>query len=370
MSKIKIVILAARYYNHKMELTIGGIQSYMTKMAEGLSSLYDVYIVQKHEVPFKINNNDYTVIGVNESTDLYAKREILREDDIIICSTENIDISIKWPKMILIQHGIYWDLPVKLVSNSFIAKLFPNVYHFLDMYRIFKKFRRFSKIVTVDYNVYNHFKCINPQSKRSVNVIPNFVDDRFFEYKRNFTSQKNDKVRVLIARRFFKMRGVLIVAEAIEKFNINNPKNNVEFIFSGEGPEEKKLQELASNHFNVKVVKTSFAEMPNLMAKCDVSIIPSIGSEGTSLSLLEAMGSGHLTLCTPVGGMSNIIIDRFNGYFFYPCVDDLYQKLKFILDSFPEQNHIRMNAISTAKNGFSYSIWINKWKQEIAKFQK
>ncbi|MGR4357642.1 glycosyltransferase [Escherichia coli] len=80
------------------------------------------------------------------------------------------------------------------------------------------------------------------------------------------------------------------------------------------GPEQYLVDELKKEYPN-SVYQTSYKSEDSIHfhQQYDIAIVPSIGSEGTSLSLLEAMSAKCLVIATDIGGMTNIILDGFNG---------------------------------------------------------
>ena len=62
----------------------------------------------------------------------------------------------------------------------------------------------------------------------------------------------------------------------------------------------------------------AMAEMPAEYRDADVVVIPSVATEGTSLSCLEAMASGRPVMAGWVGGLSNLIIHEYNGLLLHP----------------------------------------------------
>ncbi|WP_350563863.1 glycosyltransferase family 4 protein, partial [Psychrobacter sp. CAL346-MNA-CIBAN-0220] len=62
--------------------------------------------------------------------------------------------------------------------------------------------------------------------------------------------------------------------------------------------------------------------------KCQhIAIIPTLGSEGTSLSMIEAMAAGCMVISSNVGGLSNLIINGFNGRLVMPNTAEFTQAL-------------------------------------------
>ncbi len=46
----------------------------------------------------------------------------------------------------------------------------------------------------------------------------------------------------------------------------------------------------------------------------DISVVPTVWSEGTSLAAVEALCAGVPVVTTPVGGLANIVVPGFNGF--------------------------------------------------------
>lgn len=97
----------------------------------------------------------------------------------------------------------------------------------------------------------------------------------------------------------------------------------------------------------------------------DIAVIPTIASEGTSLSLLEAMAAGCAVICTNVGGMTNIIIDGYNGLMINPDEDSLYKALDRLIEDKLLRGRLQAKAYETIKEAFSLNIWKSKWAQII-----
>ena len=52
-------------------------------------------------------------------------------------------------------------------------------------------------------------------------------------------------------------------------------------------------------------------EMNKAYQNADITLIPSLYSEGTSLSCIEAMACGNAVIATRIGGLSDLIINDF-----------------------------------------------------------
>ena len=80
-------------------------------------------------------------------------------------------------------------------------------------------------------------------------------------------------------------------------------------------------------------------DIPTLLQKFDVLVLPSSWPEPFSRAVLEGMISGLVVVATRTGGTPEIIIDGENGVLFTPNeVDDLVKKIAHLLDE-PESRH-------------------------------
>jgi glycosyltransferase involved in cell wall biosynthesis len=71
-----------------------------------------------------------------------------------------------------------------------------------------------------------------------------------------------------------------------------------------------------------------YAEMPRLLQKFDVLLVPSIWPEPFARVILEGMISGLAVVATPTGGTGEIIVDDDNGLLFMPGnAEDLARKI-------------------------------------------
>jgi glycosyltransferase involved in cell wall biosynthesis len=95
----------------------------------------------------------------------------------------------------------------------------------------------------------------------------------------------------------------------------------------------------------------------------DIAVVPTIYSEGTSLSLIEAMAAGCFPIATHVGGMTNILLDSYNGILTYPSEASLYNSLTKVLNMESHSfNIIVNNAYCSAAASFSLTKWKESWK--------
>ena len=75
---------------------------------------------------------------------------------------------------------------------------------------------------------------------------------------------------------------------------------NVRVIFSGDGPENvvEEIGQLCETDARVKIIRCGYTEMPEVYRSADIVVIPSLASEGTSLTAVEAMAMGKCVLAS------------------------------------------------------------------------
>ena len=113
---------------------------------------------------------------------------------------------------------------------------------------------------------------------------------------------------------------------------------------------------------NITFAKFNAEDSISFHAPFHIAVVPTIFSEGTSLSACEAMASGCFPIVSHVGGLTNIILDKFNGRSFYPSEDELYKTIHEVLDmDLTEFKNITIRAYESAIKTFSRDVWAEKW---------
>lgn len=356
---------------------IGGVQRYLYELGliikgKGL----DVFVIQLGQENMTSCCDGINIIQLNCSgkkrfklafAHIQEKYNFNGTSDFVIWGADTI--SIKLPngvKSISIQHGIACDM---IEMDSVIRRFIRNIgltfiYKFLQRSKALKSFNNSDYRVCVDYNYLNWYRTFQKKNGDEINnifVIPNFSKVPDF-----FPDKVNEKIRIGFARRFVYKRGVNLMITLSELLLVKY--SNIEIVFAGDGPLRPLIEKL-KDKYPEKIILMAFepADTFEFHSKIDISIVPTIGSEGTSLSLLEAMASHTAVVCTNVGGMSNIVIDNFNGYIINPNVEELFLKVSVLLGDEKLRNKFSQNAYLTVNDGFNYNIWKEKWINLIEK---
>ena len=98
----------------------------------------------------------------------------------------------------------------------------------------------------------------------------------------------------------------------------------------------------------------------------DIAVVPTIYSEGTSLSLCEAMAAGCMPVATHVGGLTNLIIDSFNGKLCYPSEEAVFCTLDELLNmDIASYKKMLSNSYNTYLTALNKEKWEERWKQYL-----
>lgn len=348
-------------------ISIGGVQTYITNLIPLLKeSGYAITIYQWATKDFHQEFDNYDVYGLkDEGKDNKKKAEILSSyaflritpsSDLLIYGTDFLIKKYAPCRSIAIQHGIAWDVPFNQCSHWRYFR------HFLgkckDAWYTIQRISKVDQLVCVDYNFVNWHRAISPYPKTKHIVIPNF------SVIPSSIPEKNNKiVHIIFARRLFTYRGTRLFANVAER--LLNKYHDIKITIAGTGPDEKYIQQKLSKYTQVEFCTYNNDESLSIHADKDIAVVPTLGSEGTSLSLLEAMASGCAVVCTNVGGMTNIILDGYNGYIINPEEEALYAAMISLIENKDTRKMLQLNAYNTVSHAFSLEKWQKKWLQVI-----
>lgn len=368
----QVIIFCERYYdNINSRISIGGIQTYITNLCDVIKELG----LQPIILQFDKQNKDIELDGIRiTSVDVSAIKKlrkkkyklyekaisIYNEGDLLLYSTDHLIC----PKTvdenaISIQHGIYWDIPNNSVSG--FRAIFKSLFKIFLHLNYSRYMESMDKVVCVDYNYPNWYRALKVNHKMKIQVIPNFTDIP------EFLPKDNSKIKIIFARRFYTYRGTRVFGDAIKRI-LDFYGNNIEVTVAGEGPDEVWLRNCLQKYKNVTFIKYSSEQSLSVHSNHHIAIVPTVGSEGTSLSLLEAMASGCAVICTNVGGMTNIVLDHYNGLMINPDSDELFGALKELLDDTILRNQLIEKSYESVSKAFSLTMWKNRWASVFKKF--
>lgn len=372
-----IYIISSNFYDPSCSLfTIGGIQTY-------IKDLYKVVINSGHNalmVQFgfyrgikEIESEGYKILlypyvsrfgRVSEQRSFDSVYKKYNTDrSIFIIDTDQRDIESGNDNVIQIQHGIAFDIPGNMIPgfwgrSSFLQRINKQ----LRCWRNVARLTHVHRTVCVDYNYYNWFRTQDTiPDDYSVRVIPNYAGEFIsIDQLKTKIGTRRSTISILFARRFVDYRGAYLMIDATKA--LLSRFNHISITFAGSGPLEQTIKKEFEGENRVVITRYDSAESVQFHSRFDIAVIPTIFSEGTSLSLCEAMAAGCIPIATCVGGMSNIVLNNFNGLLIQPCLSDLIDALIYLIDLPQAQRSIiARRAYDTAVVSFSKERWERQW---------
>ncbi len=361
----KIVdILNINFFDWKGETPYyGGAERYVIDLANLIEKMgYGVRIVQNAYSYFEKEYKGLKVVGIPAQSgwdyeklySYYLKK--FEHSSYTICSPLDIACKSSSNSVIGINHGIYWDE----TSNRF-DKISSNRHR-----KILNAVNNVDVGVCVDTNFINWVRTYDYELSNKLIYIPNYFDpSQFKKYDKEFS---NDEIVILYPRRLYAPRGFYLSLEVLD--SIIPTIDNVKFRFVGQADE--KEQNMINKYIKkypgkVEHQVLSTKEMELAYKDSQIVIIPTIHSEGTSLSCIEAMATNNAIISTNVGGLPNLIIDGYNGMLIHPKKEELRNSLLYLIDNPNKRQELAINALNVVK-AFGKEKWEEKWTNILHSF--
>jgi glycosyltransferase involved in cell wall biosynthesis len=206
---------------------------------------------------------------------------------------------LKKPFMVTI-HGS--DLRMA-ISNSFLLKIFLYVC---------KKSKNITCVSEVQKKEIEQLGI----KENKISVFPMCIDENFLEVGKIKKRRLERRPFIILSNRnLLPIYNVSVLIRAIPIVLEEEP--NIKFLIAGDGPErdylEKEAKKLNINSSIQFLGRIPHGDMPNLFSQADVYVSTSL-YDGTSVSLLEAMGSGTFPIVTDVPTNREWIINGTNGF--------------------------------------------------------
>lgn len=358
----RLYIVSGNFYDFdNLRPTIGGIQTYILELIpifinNGFDDITvfvnDKYLRTQEEPLYKIVS-----YNIEEGADFtkklasFVKSHIKDPLDLVLYDTdERLPQGPYFNNLIALQHGVCWDIPYK-TTHSITRMVLSRA---LRAYKRVRKYSYVKALICVDYNFVNWYRTQVDYVKTKLFVIPNNTRIAPVYHK------DSKCINIIFARRLCWYRGTKVFCNAI--IRILEEFSNINVVVAGEGPDEQWLHEQLDGYKNVRFIKYKSSDSLFIHEDKHIAIVPTIGSEGTSLSLLEAMSAQCAVIASNVGGMTNIVLDGYNGLLVEPeNAQDLYTKIKMLLTHKEIMEELATNAYNTVKKAFSHERWESEW---------
>ena len=152
-----------------------------------------------------------------------------------------------------------------------------------------------------------------------VHYLPFGIDTGIFSPIASRKAGNGGSVTIFSNRGYFPVYSTETLVDGFSLAQKKDPR--LRLILKGEGPDEKKVRGLVNSmslstsvEFNTK---TSYSDVPADYRNADIFLTTSV-SDGTPVSVLEAMASGLACIATSVGGIPEWITDGENGILIPP----------------------------------------------------
>lgn len=357
------------------EQHIGGVETYILNLTHVCRDLgWDVTVFQYGAREFSTPMDTCTVKGVpaqglsheKKKARLYAAacEHLNPAKDMIIFGADHISVRTQARRTIAIQHGIAWDLPPQqLTRNPLCTFSWGRTLKKIKARRdAIRRFDNCRNRVCVDYNFFNWYRTMVPREPAgNVWVIPNCAP--VLSVEETAEPIPSSAVRILFARRFVEFRGTRLFAGVVTRLLEQYP--NVEFTFAGEGPDEGWLRETFARQPRVTIMKYLPQASKEVHLRHQIAVVPSLASEGTSLSVVEAMAAGCAVVATCVGGITNLIIDGHNGLLVMPDSNSLHAALRRLIENATLRRDLGATARRCAEVSFSLGLWKQRWRDVL-----
>ena len=230
--------------------------------------------------------------------------------------------------------------------------------------RKLKTYRR-----TKDLSIVGLSKWINECSRESILLrdkkhinIPNPINTEFFkpkEYdlrKNKWGIPTNKKIVMFGAMNATsnKRKGYSQLKKAIEIID----RNDVHYVIFGNSEDQKK--DFKGQNFSYIGNIASDDELIDLYNLADIMVVPSL-QENLSNSIMESLSCGTPVVCFNIGGNSDMVKHKFNGYLAEKNnIKDLSDGITWILDNLENKDFSNKARKYTIEN-FSYQIVAKKY---------
>ena len=369
----RVIIVTSGFLDcNTRKLSIGGVETYMYQLSLALKEFgYEVCVCQlvrggrSETVTAEGIECRFVPTSSNQESFDQIYRQYNGADTVFIIGTDQMDIRSRESNVLAIQHGVAFDVPGNMIPGFWGKTRF--LQRVSKLLRCLKNVRRMDSVrntVCVDYNYYNWYKTLGTLADgKRVWVIPNNSSDCISrEQLRSKLSASSDVKKIVFARRFYDYRGALLFARVVKRLLDEGAR--IDVTFAGDGPCREAMEGILAGCQNIHFTSYGSSESVRFHSDFDMAVVPTIFSEGTSLSLCEAMAAGCFPIGTYVGGLSNILIDHYSGLLCAPTEQSLYECIREALEMDSEAfNGMVCHAYETAVQSFSRPLWKERWKK-------
>ena len=285
---------------------------------------------------------------------IFFLKKIIKKNSIQVILSHNGG----WPGGILNRLIFYLS---KKIKKILIIHNFPAKNNFINS--VFLKFNELLinylniEIITVSKACKKSLK-ENSLFKR-IKIIHNGIEE--LNKNKNTLNKKifSKRIKIFFLGKIESRKGLDILIQAANKI-----KKNFDIYIYGNG--EKKYINYLKNLKNVNnynlIFKKAEPDVVKILENCEIVIMPSRSYESFGMTLVEAMRQKKAVICSNVGGMTEIVKTKRNGFVFKKNdTDDLKKKLESLIVSKKLRTKFGYEGYKTYIKKFSNKIFLKKY---------
>ena len=382
---MKILLATAYDYPH-----LGGLSVHLTTLKAGLESRgHEVKILSFSDVPkwkrdfivrgpaFLLNKAKqgagyvWTLNRRKEALQELIEEETKRTRYDIINAQDAFTTLAALPSGVPVVSTVHGYLTFEGISKGTVIQGSTEAVKLMLAER--ESYRKTREIITVDTRIKDY---IEKETGVVGHMIKNFIDVESFrpEVERRAEFRKkhgfsDDDFIFFVPRRLTRKNGVIYPILSLPQVLKKNPKARVVFAGTGEMAEEmeQKARELGISDRVTLVGAVEHSEILEYYALANVALVPSIFSAGveeaTSISALEAMGSGVPLVACAVGGLKEIVNDGKDGILVEERnVDDLARGMIYLMENEEEGERLASTAREKIVADYSHFAAAEKYE--------
>jgi len=260
-------------------------------------------------------------------------------------------------RLIGVSHGVFWDDRPGSARSAVKRALARAAFGAADLFvandtfflremglRIAPGERMFSRVADRAWFIPN---CVEARSYAGVQPLPDLAALE----------------PILVPRHLYRNRGVHLAIGAFAEFARRHPESHLLVVGAPSQPGYVRylLRQVESLGLQGRVLfrgAVAPEKMARVYASAQLTMIPSIAGEGTSLAALESMASGVATVCTSAAGLADL-----------PAVHsapDVQSLTRVMLDAYQARQEIGARQRQIVSERFNMQRWENAWLQALA----
>lgn len=256
-------------------------------------------------------------------------------------------------RSIVVSHGVFWDAASTLFNR--FNPLDREIWQKRLLYGVTTPLA----FIVEDRNTANVIKANWPGYDHRLVYLPPGVDlERF----KPVAKPASETIRVLCPQDFNYEQGINEILELCKISSQKKYRIQFEIVgqmkqFSGALGLADRVQTLP----NCRFYWAPLAHLPALYQTFDLALLPSRATEGASLYCLQALACGLPVVAGLAGGLSELIIDGWNGRLIQPELRN-FQEAVFEL---AQNEELRLKMGQNARRlaeGYPFSNWKERWR--------